>query len=304
MAITLRQLRYFEQTANAGSVTEAARLLHVSQSAVSLAIKEMEAYFQTRLFERHNTGVGLTETGRLVFNEARKVGQIIDDLDALIYGKTDPMAGKVRMGISMAGLGFMVPGFLSDFRRNFPNVELQIFNYEWPDILTPLKEGALDFGITVLGDAADPMIKTQAFKIFPRRLLIHGDNDLSFQELIEPKTISDQNILLFEQDLLFDDFRHYLAEYGIDRGNTKIIKSTEAMRHLVAANMGIALLSELSYFAAQQQQNNIYCKRLLPAPPPIIIGAVTLAQAPLSEAAIILQDYLYDRCLQTRFEGQ
>ena len=73
----LAQLEAFYAVIKAGSISEAARQLHLTQPALSLQIRELEEYFQAQLLERTNKGIKPTTAGELVYNYAQKLMSVI-----------------------------------------------------------------------------------------------------------------------------------------------------------------------------------------------------------------------------------
>ncbi|MBL4615071.1 MAG: LysR family transcriptional regulator [Magnetovibrio sp.] len=295
MSVTLRQLRYFENVARCGSLTEAARRLNISQSALSLAIKDLEQFFDARLFDRHNTGVEMTSIGQLVFAEARKINRNVKHLQSLVHQCQNPLEGEVCIGLSTVGLAFFIPKLLSDFRALYPNITLSLINVEWPDIPTPLRAGKMDFALSAVSQDHDDDIETRPLRVYPRRLWVHGNHPLSMQEAIPITALSAERLFLYEHDITLSEFSAYLDDFDLTPEVYEPMKSTEAMRNLVEADIGVTILSEFSFYTTQMAEKNVYCRRLLPTPPPFIIGSVTNRAAPLSEAASVLHDFLIDR---------
>lgn len=79
MSLTLRQVRYFVATAEIGQISQAAIHLNISQSAVTTAIKELEAMLGVLLFQRSAQGMSLTEAGRHFLNRAYVILRSVDD---------------------------------------------------------------------------------------------------------------------------------------------------------------------------------------------------------------------------------
>ena len=91
------KLRVFHAVAEAGSVTRAGEILHVSQSAVSRQIRALEDSLATVLFHRHARGLVLTESGELLFEAARKVRSEIDRTKVRIHDDRNAVQGELRV---------------------------------------------------------------------------------------------------------------------------------------------------------------------------------------------------------------
>ena len=79
--MTLRYLKIFLAVADQESITKAAEKLYIAQPSVSIAIKELEAYYGVRLFERFNRRIQITEEGRRFESYARYIVQLFDELE-------------------------------------------------------------------------------------------------------------------------------------------------------------------------------------------------------------------------------
>ncbi|TDD27067.1 LysR family transcriptional regulator [Kribbella turkmenica] len=122
----LRQLEYFVAVAHERSFTLAARRLHVVQSAVSAAIAVLERDLKVTLFERSAQRVVLTEAGAALLPEALAVMDAVQGARDVVDEFGAGMRGSVRVGL-LPGLGLVnLPAAAGEFRRRYPNVELQL----------------------------------------------------------------------------------------------------------------------------------------------------------------------------------
>jgi DNA-binding transcriptional LysR family regulator len=122
----LRQLEYFVAVAHERSFTLAARRLHVVQSAVSAAIASLERDLKVTLFERSAQRVVLTEAGTALLPEALAVMDAVQGARDVVDELGAGMRGRVRVGL-LPGLGLIdLPAAAGEFRRRYPNVELQL----------------------------------------------------------------------------------------------------------------------------------------------------------------------------------
>lgn len=122
----MRQLEYFVAVAHERSFTLAARRLHVVQSAVSAAIAALEKDLKVTLFERSAQRVVLTEAGTALLPEALSVMDAVQGARDVVDELGAGMRGSVRVGL-LPGLGLIdLPAAAGEFRRRYPNVELQL----------------------------------------------------------------------------------------------------------------------------------------------------------------------------------
>ena len=150
----MRQLRYFLTVADKGSISAAAVVLHVAQSAVSRQVRLLEDSLGGVLFNRSIAGVELTESGvmfveraRFVLRELESATQDVSDFNRGIRGFNRDVRGTVRMS-SAPTVGQAVHGRLAlDFRNRFPQVRLELTESPTEDALNRLSAGTIDLAI-------------------------------------------------------------------------------------------------------------------------------------------------------------
>lgn len=140
----LRQLEYFCAIADAGSINEAARRLHLSQPPLSYQLRQLEEELKVTLFQRTRRGVELTEAGRLLYDRAS---------DLLRYAGATRQevaeAGKrrvLRLGLTSTTVGTLMP-YLSRFCRRYPEVRFQVQDGSTFTLYHALLEGILDVSV-------------------------------------------------------------------------------------------------------------------------------------------------------------
>ncbi|MEY2957040.1 MAG: LysR family transcriptional regulator [Gemmobacter sp.] len=148
MHVTLRQLRYFVEAADAGSMTAAAQALNVAPTALSLQIKALEEHFGRAVFVRRSNGISLTDDGHTLIGYARR----ILDLVAETEGVFAVAPGRLRLGLPPAiarliGIEAMIEG-----SARMPGLQLEITEGWSTGLARQLVAGELDVAL-VYGSA-------------------------------------------------------------------------------------------------------------------------------------------------------
>ena len=141
--MTIRQLEYFCATAEEGSVSAAARRLHVAQPPISRQIALLEQEFGTALFRRGNKGMKLTEAGRSLYQQGRQYIADMTDLAEQVRSLGSGVRGMVRVGLLYSTVPYALP-FLQAFRDTYPQVELYIRLGSPQDLMADLNRGSLN----------------------------------------------------------------------------------------------------------------------------------------------------------------
>lgn len=143
----LNPLRVFLAVVDTGSQRAAARLLGLTQPAVTKSLQKLENEYGVRLFERSIHGASLTEFGksflahaRIIDAELRTCAESMDQLKGL--GK-----GAVSIALSHLPNVLILPKVLTEFRTRWPDVHLRVAASAYPYLLNGLRDGTLDFAI-------------------------------------------------------------------------------------------------------------------------------------------------------------
>jgi len=144
----IRPLRYFVAVAETGHMTRAAERLGIQQPPLSQAIKALERELGVLLFKRHPRGVALTDAGRQFQAEALRMLQDMDAMRQRMARVASGQAGSLAVGFtSSAAAHRFVPEALRAFRREYPDVELQLSENNAAEITEALAAGRVHCGL-------------------------------------------------------------------------------------------------------------------------------------------------------------
>ncbi|CAN0501700.1 unnamed protein product, partial [Phaeothamnion confervicola] len=147
--LSLRALRYFVATAEAGSVTGAARQVRVSQPSVSAAIAQLEAGLKVQLFVRHHAkGLSLTLSGDRLLVQARSLLAHARELEQFAGAMGEPQRGEVSAGCFITLAPFLLPGLMAGFAERYPEVALSIEEGNQAEVLEQLRTGRCEVALT------------------------------------------------------------------------------------------------------------------------------------------------------------
>ncbi len=143
--MTLRHFRIFIEVASAGSITQAARNLYLTQPTVSTAVRELEEHYGTLFFDRINQRLRITGEGRRFLDYARHFIQMYDEME-LAFSNSG-ISGVLRIGASTnVGISYL-PRFMQLFQKTYPHVHTQVHIQTTAQTEAMLLNGALDLAI-------------------------------------------------------------------------------------------------------------------------------------------------------------
>ena len=147
MNITLRQLRAFVALTQTSSFTDAAVSLHVTQSALSGLIKELEQALGVQVVNRSTRKVSLSEAGREFYP---LVSRLLQDLDGALETITDLKAlkrGVVRIAAPQLMSASVLPEVIASFKQQYPDIEIRLLDCMVEHVLSKVHSGEVDFGV-------------------------------------------------------------------------------------------------------------------------------------------------------------
>ncbi|CAH2601408.1 LysR family transcriptional regulator [Rhodovastum atsumiense] len=190
MGPTLRQIRSFLAVVEAGSVSEAAAALGLTQPAASQQLRELERSLGVRLLERAKGRVLPTAAGEAILAPARRALAAVDDIRAGVAAFRDGAAGRVRLGTGATACIHLLPPVLAALKAQVPGAEVIISIGNTTEMLRQVEEGSLDAALVTLPApisralcttvvATDPLLA-----LLPRDLVPPGRAALSATELL------------------------------------------------------------------------------------------------------------------------
>jgi DNA-binding transcriptional LysR family regulator len=237
---------YFYEVARHGSFTGAARHLLVSQSTLSIQVKQLERDLGGPLFDRRKGGVDLTEAGTVAFQVAERVFQEIDRLQSSLSETERMIKGMLSLGtVNSIGI-YVLPQVLTAFKAAFPDVEIKIDFKEAERILDLLYSGKIDFAI-IPWNRRYPELT--GVTITRNKMFLVGppDHPLANRDDVSPRDLEPHPFVGYEEgmqtrsmiDALFKRMS-VSVQYSIASDNSATIK------HMVMAGMGLAFLPDIA----------------------------------------------------------
>jgi DNA-binding transcriptional LysR family regulator len=148
--INLWQLHVFLEVAEAGSFSAAAARLHLTQPGVSQQIRSLEGHLGTPLFVRRGHGVELTASGYDLLEPARRMINLSELTERTLTSRRGQVSGRIRLGCALTSASFIAAPWLLEFRRECPDVTIQMEHTEPGPLIGALRAQELDGGF-VLG---------------------------------------------------------------------------------------------------------------------------------------------------------
>lgn len=143
----LRQLRYFVASVDHGSLSRAARVLHVAQPALTQQIQQLEDELGAQLLHRSAQGVLATDAGKTFYEHAQAILKQVGDAKSALAQAADRPAGTVALGIPQSVSGALALPLLTAVRQAYPEISLQLTEELSGNLIEQLKSGRINLAV-------------------------------------------------------------------------------------------------------------------------------------------------------------
>ncbi|MGA7907487.1 MAG: LysR family transcriptional regulator [Candidatus Sulfotelmatobacter sp.] len=240
--LEVRHLKLLAAVAEEGSVTEAGRRLHATQSALSHQLRDAEEKLGTALFLRLGKRMVLTPAGEKLLGSARKVLEELHGAEAQIEGLSGGTRGVVRVSTECYTCYHWLPPVLKKFQTKFPHVDVDIVLEATARPIEALLAGKLDVAVTSCPS------RNKSLRLTPicedeLMIVMEVKHPLAASSHVEPRDLAGETILCYppreESTLLIK----VLRPARIEPARVIAVPLTESIIDMASAGLGVAFLA-------------------------------------------------------------
>ncbi|PTQ94932.1 LysR family transcriptional regulator [Mucilaginibacter yixingensis] len=265
MNIALHHFRLVDTIYKEGTLTKAAESLHLTQSALSHQLKELESELGVEVFHRQGRRLHLSEQGDRFLQSAKKILAEIKSMEEDINNFKNGQTGKLNISMQCYTAYHWLPGIIKEYKSRWPDINIHIVSDATRRPLEYLLRGELDMGIV-----RTQMVNTriQYEKIFEDQLqvIMHADHPLAAKRVIEIADFQDQELILASYDPSYQDtpvVEALIQAQQVKPRNLHRVHYTDATIEMVNAGLGITVMADWIVKPYLQGRNLV--TRALPA---------------------------------------
>jgi len=294
MDVNLSSLRTFLTVARFRGISRALGELHLTQPAVSRQIQGLEEYLGTQLFLRKGRFLALTEAGHIlehysaqVFELLKEAREEIDSLRGLIRGHLR-ICAATTIGI------YMIPDILGAFKTRHPGIEISLTISNKEEVLRRVQSGTVDLGFA--GPPVPfPEYTSHSFMEDDMVLIVSPEHRLAGKKSVLTKSLGEDVFILRERGSGTREIvEEGLRRAGMFPSHTMELGSTEAIKKVVAANLGVSIVSSRAV-TMEVMIGSLHAVRVSDLDLRHSIYVLYLPRSPLSSAAEGFRRFLTDR---------
>ena len=276
MNFTLRQLRSLTALAEEGHFGRAAAAVSISQPALSVQIRELEAALNVRLVERGPREAVLTPTGREIVRRAKRIFEEVREIEQVARWHAG-LSGRLRIGVIPTVAPYLLPLALPELRARNISLDLGVREAQTERLIDEVRSGGLDAAVVALPVEAADLVAAPLFEDrfllagTPARLAALGAD----RAALSPEAMAPGQLLLLDDGHCLAD--QAIAACGMGRGRTPMdlrAASLATLCRLVSEGFGVTLLPELAAPAERAAAPGLALARFAEPEPRRTIGLV------------------------------
>ena len=225
-----------------GTMTEAAKSLFLTQSALSHAMKKLEAHFDVPLWKKDGRRLTLTQAGQSVLGLAHRVLPQFEHTEAQLRRFADGKQGILRIGMECYPCFEWLLKVVAPFLKAFPDVDVDVRRAFSFGGLQALHGYDIDILLTPDPLSLETITYTPVFK-YEQVLVMDKPHPLAEKPFVTPKDLSNETLITYPVELSrLDVFTHFLTPANCTVRQHKTIETTEIILQMVAAGRGVTAL--------------------------------------------------------------
>lgn len=281
--MTLQQMEYIVALNKYRHFVLAAESCHITQPTLSAMILKLEDELEVKIFERSNKSVKPTQIGIKVIQQAQTVINEIQRVKEVIADETGSMKGMLKIGIVPTVAPYIVPDFIYEFRKNFPEVNLYIDEMKSKVVIEEVRLGNIDAAIAISNQHEDDLLEIPLFT--EKFVLYFSEKCAKTFTKVSPDLLSDEHMWILKEGHCIKDAAFSFCKSRATGNHIYEAGSIDTLIKIVDKNGGYTIIPEL-------HQNFLTPKQLTQVRP--IEGAPATTR---SISMYIKNDYIRERML-------
>jgi len=278
--------KFFYHAATVLNFSKAAEKLHVTQSAVSQAIKSLEGQLGVNLFYRQGRTIKLTYEGEMLYEHIEKAFNFIISAENSLSSIKSLDEGTIFIGASDTISRYHLISYIKHFNSQYPRVKISINNRPSPKSVELLKTGQIDIAvINVNPNASYDGLRSHDFMMMENIFICHPSLHHLCGQNVPLKSLNKEPIICLEEHSTTRRILHdFYAKHHLILSPSFEFGSAEVILEAVKANMGIGFINRI--VAKEAIEHGEVCRiDTIEAIPKTQIGILTSKSKPLSIAA-------------------
>ncbi len=275
----MKHLRYFEALSRHCHFGKAAEACGISQPALSLQIKELEALLGAPLIERGQRQLRLSGLGEALTERVQEILRSVDELEDLARANQGPLTGRLRIGVIPTIAPYYLPQVIKQVKKHYPGLDIRPREAVTQSLIDDLKGGRLDFAIVAL-PISEPGLHEEP--LFEEDFVLVRPIEDAHKPVPDAPKLREMRLLLLEEG-------HCFRDQALSFCNTSTLAARDLMEgsslstlvQMVGAGIGVTLIPEMAV-KTESSSATVDLAPLAPPRPKRTVGMVWRKTNPLA----------------------
>ena len=289
--MNFEQLAYVKKLYELESMIQASESIHISQSAMSQSLTNLEKELGYKLFSRSRKGTTLTEAGNRLIPFILEILESKDALLSEIAMMKTNIKGTLRVGTIPTLFHKILPKALSQFKANHPNVDVEVIEADKDRIKMLVNHGDIDIGLIGVTEREDEdsQVSQHSLNLTSHfRLIVPKKSKLTFKEYVNLEEIQQYPFVLYDREF----YQHHLKKFEETHHPLKIIFKTTnpiVLMRTVAEGLGVGIVSALMLENEPFLDNELIESVTLGKPFDSVVNFIAIVNKEKSKQQIVLE---------------
>ena len=249
--MNINQLRYFISVAEEGSFTKAGKKNFISQTAITLQVRQLEEYLGCELINRNSRPISLTVAGKTFLKEAKSIVSKMDNATLMVKEAANGLEGNLKLGYLKGYERSDLSEKLAKFHNKYPNILISAYRMASDELSSNLLSGNLDTIIT--WDSTNLKnnneIEGKLIESVPLVVALYANHPLANRKFLVRSDLNNENIIYMTPSSTIDSYgdARFMELYQMAGYKPKIIFSScdfESVLIIVSSEQGISIMPE------------------------------------------------------------
>jgi len=256
--MNIQQIKYILAVEELGSFSQAADSCFITQSTLSTMVGKFEKEIGIKIFDRKTKPVSITNEGQLIINQLKVISNEINLLDEKVQSLKGELSGVLKIGIIPTVAPYILPVFLNDFAKKFPNITFSVSEMNTDTISKLLKKRELDIGILAIPLNDDTFNELQ---LYNEPFVLYDCSKKKLRKFVNMEHLDFDKFWILEEGHCLQTQVRSICDLDNCKNNENInidfrAGSIDSLIRFVKTNKGITMLPYLATLDFSQKENN------------------------------------------------
>ena len=247
--MTIQQLKYIVALDEERHFARAAEVCMVTQPGLTIQLKNLEEEIGIKIFDRNKVPLTPTVLGKEIINRAKKILRETNEIRDFVVNEKNTLEGEIKIGVISTLSPYLIPAFIKSMREIAPQIHFIIKEANTAQLIQSLESGAVDVAIMATPTGNKNLIEHPIFKE-PFVAYLNKKHPMADAEFYEMQPGDKPSLLLLQDEYCYNaqllDICGLKTPVKVNEQFSYDISSIETLKNLVRAELGFAIIPQLS----------------------------------------------------------